>query len=614
MSASPASLPLVGQPLSADQSLMLDRLTEGLDSAGLWWLSGYAAGLARGASPAARTVIAAAAETQAASTLTVVYGSQTGNSKRLAEALASQAEAAGLSVRVLRADAYPTRELKNERYLYVVISTQGDGDPPDDARGFIEFISGKRAPSLRELNFAVLGLGDSSYPQFCAIGQKLDTRLAELGATRMLDRGDADLDLETVATPWVSKAVAVAKDTLKAPTLASVTPLRPLPAAPSLPTREAPFAAELLANQRITARGSDRDIRHLEISLEGSGLSYQPGDALGVWPVNPPALVDAVLATLGFSGDAAVTLANDTLPLREWLLRRRELTRISRPFLVKHAERAGSEALDALLTPTGAAALAETLAQQQLIDLLRAHPAAWSADEFVTALRPLTPRMYSIASSQAVVGEEAHLTVAHIEYDVDGETRWGTASNFLARSDEGERLPVFIEANERFRLPADASRDIIMIGPGTGVAPFRGFVQQRAAEGAAGRNWLFFGNPHSRTDFLYQTEWQDALKRGELHRLDLAFSRDQVRSVDGGVVPARKTYVQHRMREHGRELFAWIESGAHVYVCGDATRMARDVHAALVEIVAEHGGRDIEAATDYLNDLLAQGRYARDVY
>ena len=614
MSASPASLPMPAQPLSAEQFAQLDRLTEGLDSAGLWWLSGYAAGLARGATPVARAVATAVADTQVSPLLTVVYGSQTGNSKRLAETLANQAEASGLSVRVLRADTYPTRELKNERYLYVVISTQGDGDPPDDARGFIEFISGKRAPALKELNFAVLGLGDSSYPQFCAIGQRLDARLAELGATRMLDRGDADLDLETVATPWVSKAVSVAKDTLKAPTLASVTPLRPLPVAPSLPTREAPFAAELLANQRITARGSDRDIRHLEISLEGSGLSYQPGDALGVWPVNPPPLVDAVLATLGFTGETPVTLGTETLPLREWLLRRRELTRLSRPFLTKHAAHARSEVLDALLTPAGASALAETLAQQQLIDLLRAHPATWCADDFVAALRPLTPRMYSIASSQAVVGEEAHLTVAHIEYDVDGESRWGTASNFLARTAEGERLPVFIEANERFRVPADTSRDIIMIGPGTGVAPFRGFVQQRAADGGTGRNWLFFGNPYSRTDFLYQTEWQDALKRGELHWLDLAFSRDRVRSVDGGTVATPKTYVQHRMRENGRELFAWIESGAHVYVCGDATRMARDVHAALVDIIAEHGAHDAEAANDYLNDLLAQGRYARDVY
>ncbi|GHA77275.1 assimilatory sulfite reductase (NADPH) flavoprotein subunit [Cognatilysobacter bugurensis] len=620
MSASPVPLLPPGQPLSPDQAALLDRLTGGLDAAGLWWLSGYAAGLARaGALPAVRSIAAPAAEAVAPPTLAIVYGSQTGNAKRLAESLASQAEAAGLAVRLLRADAYPTRELKNERYLVVVISTQGDGDPPDDARGFVEFIAGKRAPALPELKFAVLGLGDSSYPQFCEIGRRLDERLAELGAARLLERGDADLDLETVATPWIARALEVARETIKAPPRASVTPLRPSAAVPAAPTRDAPFAAELLANQRITGRGSDRDIRHLEISLEGSGLHYEPGDALGVWPVNPPALVDAVIATLGLDGEQAVTIGPDTRSVREALLRKRELTRITRPFLVQHAQRANSDLLAGLLAPEGAASLAALFAQQQLIDLLRTYPASWSASEFVAALRPLAPRLYSIASSQAVVGDEAHLTVAHVEYAVgDGASpdslRWGAASNFLARTDEGERLPVFIEANERFRLPADASRDVIMIGPGTGVAPFRGFVQHRVEAGASGRNWLVFGNPHARTDFLYQTEWQDALKRGQLHRLDLAFSRDGIRAVGHGDATPPKTYVQHRLREHGRELFAWLESGAHLYVCGDATRMARDVHATLLGVIAEHGGRDAESANDYLNDLQSQGRYARDVY
>jgi sulfite reductase (NADPH) flavoprotein alpha-component len=620
MSASPAPLLPPGQPLSPDQAALLDRLTGGLDAAGLWWLSGYAAGLARaGALPAMRAVATPAVEAVAPPTLTIVYGSQTGNAKRLAESLASQAEAAGLAVRLLRADAYPTRELKNERHLVVVISTQGDGDPPDDARGFVEFIAGKRAPALPELKFAVLGLGDSSYPQFCEIGRRLDTRLAELGATRLLERGDADLDFDTVATPWIARALTVARETLKATPLASVTPLRPTAAAPSAPTRESPFAAELLANQRITGRGSDRDIRHLEISLEGSGLHYEPGDALGVWPVNPPALVDAVIATLGLDGEQAVTVGSDSLSLREALLRKRELTRITRPFLVQHAQRANSDLLAGLLAPEGAASLAALFAQQQLIDLLRTYPASWTAHEFGAALRPLAPRLYSIASSQAVVGDEAHLTVAHVEYTIGAGSspdslRWGAASNFLARTDEGERLPVFIEANERFRLPADASRDVIMIGPGTGVAPFRGFVQHRAETGASGRNWLVFGNPHARTDFLYQTEWQDALKRGQLHRLDLAFSRDGIRAVGHADATPPKTYVQHRLREHGRELFAWLESGAHLYVCGDATRMARDVHATLLDVIAEHGGRDADAANDYLNDLQSQGRYARDVY
>ena len=641
MSASPAfSAP--PSLLSAAQSDLVETLTASLDGAGLWWLSGYAAGLARAhALPAARPVAVAMADVQPAPSLTIVYGSQTGNAKRVAEALAQQVEAAGLAVRVLRADAYETRELKRERYLVVVISTQGDGDPPDDARGFVEFINGKRAPKLPDLQFAVLGLGDSSYPQFCAIGRALDERFAALGAKRWLSRGDADLDLETVTTPWLANALAAAREALKpqAP-LATVTPLRPLATATSAYTRDNPFHAELLANQRITGRHRDgspsaKDIRHIELSLEGSGLQYQPGDALGVWPLNPPRLVDAVLGTLGLDGDQPVSLGGQTLPLREWLSSRRELTRLSRPFLSAHAALAKEDALDRRLAADNGAGLADLLAPCQLIDLLRAHPAPWTADALVAALRPLVPRLYSIASSSTAVGEEAHLTVAHIEYHVVADAaagvdlwsnadaqreidlRWGAASNFLARAAEGARLPVFIEHNDRFHLPADGSRDIIMIGPGTGVAPFRGFVQERAATDATGRNWLFFGNPHARTDFLYQAEWQDALKRGHLHRLDLAFSRDVAASLNDDGSPnaaPRKSYVQDRLREHGAEVYAWLEGGAYLYVCGDATRMAKDVHATLLALIAEHGGKSADDATDYLNALQAQGRYARDVY
>ena len=597
--------------LSREQAALLEQLTGGLDGAGLWWLSGYAAGLARHAG-AARVPALPAVEALPAARLTIVYGSQTGNAKRLAEQLARQVDAEGLAVRVLRADAYPIRELKQERHLVVVISTQGDGDPPDDARGFVEFIAGKRAPRLPDLHFAVLGLGDSSYPQFCAIGRQLDARLAELGGTRWFARADADLDIDTVAVPWLAHALATAKDALKpqAPR-ATVTPLRPLAAATaSVYNRDHPFPAEVLVNQRLTGRGSDRDIRHFELSLEGSGLRYEPGDALGVWPVNPPPLVDAVLATLALDGATPVTIGQETLPLREWLSSRRELTRLSRPFVARHAGHARSEALDAVLAADNPDALLRLLADNQVIDLLRAHPGAWTAAEFVAALRPLVPRLYSIASSAKAVGEEAHLTVAHVEYEVEGDDgrRWGTASNFLARAAEGETVPVFIEANERFRLPDDATRDVILVGPGTGVAPFRGFVQERALRraetGAGGRTWLLFGNPHARSDFLYQLEWQEALRRGDLDRLDLAFSRDQ----------AHKVYVQDRLREHAGDVYAWLSGGAHLYVCGDATRMARDVHTALLEIVATHGGKSPEDAADYLNDLQAQGRYARDVY
>ena len=615
--ANPAMLSTPAQtPLSSEPYAQIARLAEGLDAHGLWWLSGYAAGLARAQVAAApATAVAAAADSLERPRLTVVYGSQTGNARRVAEALAAKLEGDGLPVRLLRADAYPTRELKDERFLAIVISTQGDGDPPDDARALVEFIDGKRAPQLPQLRFAVLGLGDSSYPQFCAIGQRLDARLEALGAQRWVARGDADLDIERVAAPWTSQLFAEAKEVLKPRqpaaglTLASVTPLRPHAAAPVAWTRERPFAAELLANLRITGRGSDRDVRHLELSLEGAGLDYEPGDALGVWTENPPALVQAIADALELDADAAVAHGGDTLPLREWLGRRREITRLSRPFVATHAAHAGSESLNRLLAPDQRDGLTALMAQSQIVDLLQAHPGAWSAEALVEALRPLQPRLYSIASSRKAVGDEAHLTVAHVEYLRGTAQRWGAASHHLATLEEGASLPVFVERNERFRVPADASRDVIMIGPGTGVAPFRGFVQERSATrsmtaGATGRDWLLFGNPHARSDFLYQLEWQDALKRGTLHRLDLAFSRDQ----------AQKIYVQHKLREHGRDLFDWLENGAHLYVCGDATRMAKDVHAALLEAIAEHGDRSAEDAAEYLNALQAAGRYARDVY
>jgi sulfite reductase (NADPH) flavoprotein alpha-component len=600
---SPTSLAL-SLPLSGDKPALLARLVEGLDPSTLWWLSGYAAALAQATPHALPAPSRGASEPAPGLRLTIVYGSQTGNARGVAERLAAQADAAGLPVRLLRADAYPLRELAHERLLQVVISTQGDGDPPDDARGFVEHVLGKRAPALPALKFAVLGLGDASYPKFCEIGRLLDARLAELGATRWLPRADADVDIDTVAAPWLAQSLALAKDALKTtPALATVTPLRPLhaaaPATPSV-SRDTPFAAEVLANQRITGRGSDRDVRHVELALDGAGLDYEPGDALGVWPVNATALVDEVLTRTGLDGESPVTHDGATLPLRTWLAERRELTRLARPVVAAIAERTGAVELHALLAPGRNDALAHLLRAKQVPDLLAPGRGAWTADALVAALRPLAPRLYSLASSREAVGDEAHLTVARVR---DG-ARHGAASHCLAEAVDGARVRVFLERNPRFRLPRDADRDVVMIGPGTGVAPFRGFVQHRAAQGARGRNWLFFGNPHLRHDFLYQLEWQQALRDGTLHRLDVAFSRDQ----------ADKLYVQHRLQQAGKDLFAWLESGAHLYVCGDATRMARDVHATLRDVVATHGGRDDEAAEGYLQQLQQQGRYARDVY
>lgn len=596
-------IPALQSPLPEERQSQLARLVDGLDARSLWWLSGYTAGLAsshpldNGHSPEISAV------TSAAPSATVLYGSQTGNAKRVAERLARDIEASGRAVRLVRADAFPIRELKNEKFLYLVFSTQGDGDPPDDSRALFEHLFGKRAPQLKDLRYAVLGLGDSSYPLFNAIGRRLDERLSELGAQRLFDRGEADLDIDTIAAPWSKRALdSIRENSSPATSRGTVVPLRSTPASGF--DRDRPFAAEVLANQRITARGSNKDIRHLELSLEGSGLSYEPGDAIGIWPRNSPTLVDRVLETLELDGESAVSIGEKTHSLRDWLLSQRELTRLSRPFIASHAAHAKDAALNRMLAPDQSDALARLLGEQQLIDLLRAYPGQWSAEEFVATLRPLTPRLYSISSSRKIVGDEAHLTVAHVAWNALGIDHQGAASGFLANAGDDVRIPLYIEANERFHLPSDTSRDVIMIGPGTGVAPFRGFVQERGAIGASGRNWLLFGNPHFHSDFLYQIEWQEALREGRLDRLDLAFSRDQ----------ETKIHVQHRLREQGRELYAWLENGAHLYVCGDATRMAKDVHAALISVIAEHGGRDLEQASEYLDQLQQSGRYARDVY
>lgn len=587
--------------LDGDKLSALERLAAGLSPAELYWIAAWSAARA---AQVQHGVVPVPTAKVGGERLTILYGSQTGQAKRLATQLSARAEADGLAVRLVRADSYSQRDLAKETHLVVVISTQGDAEPPDDARGLVEFILGKRAPRLPSLQYAVLGLGDSSYPQFCAIGRQLDVRLAELGASRFAPLGEADVDIDAVATPWVEHALDKARQVLgTAQPVTRVANLQPVPSRVRH-TREHPYAATVLDNQPIVARDTGRDIRHVELSLEGSGLTYEPGDAIGVWPENPPTLVDQWLTLLKLDGQQPVYHGGRELPLRRWLSHERDLTRLSRPLIAAVADTSGDEKLAGLLRPDRSASLAALLADEQPIDLWRRYPAEWSAEELVAALRAQTPRLYSIASSQKAVGDEVHLTVAVVDYEAYGERHWGAASSFIAAAGDDQRVPVFIEENERFRLPKDSGRDIIMIGPGTGVAPFRAFVQDRRETGAGGRNWLFFGNRNFTRDFLYQIEWQAALRDGSLDRLDLAFSRDD----------AAKVYVQQRIREQGRDLYAWLQDGAHLYVCGDANHMAKDVHAALLDVAMTHGGQSHEQAREWLSDLLQQGRYARDVY
>jgi sulfite reductase (NADPH) flavoprotein alpha-component len=606
------AVPVIPLPLDAERTDLLARLVRGLDAPGLLWISGYAAGLAA-ASNAALGATLDTAERNPTSTssveaetpwvATLVYGSQTGNGRRVAEALADRLQSNGLRIRVLRAGEYPLKELARERRLFVVMSTHGDGDPPDDARPLADFLLGRRAPKVPSLEFAVLALGDSSYPRYCEVGRRIDDRLAELGGRRILDRIDCDVDFESPASDWRARVAEWIERQPAEGAAARVAVLRPVATVPAY-SRERPFQAEVLANQRITIGEGVRDVRHIELSLAGSGLRYEPGDALGVVPENPPETVDAVLSTARLDGAQVVERNGKQHPLAEWLASRLEITLVTRPLIAKIAERGRQAALAAMLRPGQETALRSFLTQNQLVDLLEKFPADWDAEALVAALRPLAPRLYSIASSAKEAEDEVHLTAARIDSGGDCSRRPGAATHFLATRPDAATVPVYVEANPRFRLPPDGSRDIIMIGTGSGVAPYRAFVQERAATGARGRNWLLFGARHFAQDFLYQLEWQRALKQGTLTRIDLAFSRDH----------GRKVYVQQRIGEAGRELHDWLEGGACLYVCGDATHMAPDVDAALAGVLAAHGGLSAEAARERLDRLAADGRYLRDVY
>jgi sulfite reductase (NADPH) flavoprotein alpha-component len=620
-------------PIPEDRRHLLQQLVTELNREQLMFLSGYFAGAAaatptgipaftenlpgtqaRTGQPqlapvaAGVTPIAAATAAAAAPTLTIISASHTGNGRKISEKLLAAVQGLGLQARMVKAGDYNPREIAKEKLLYVVISTHGDGDPPDEARALYEFLGTKRAPQLPELQYSVLALGDTSYPKFCEAGRVVDERLAKLGAKRLLPRVDCDVDFEKLAQTWADDALArmrEIKDKL-APTsapaqfAAASAAAAPAPVAAEL-TRAQPATAEVLANQRIVGRGALREVRHVELSFPGLGNLYQPGDALGIVHRNPDAAIDAVLKATKLDAGATVTQDGKTHTLLEWLRDERELTRIARPLLVQVAKQAKVDISELL---GNAQAMAKLTANCQVSDVLASYPADWTPEALVAALRPVHGRVYSIASSPAAVGDEAHLTVAIVGSDTDRKLLAGAASNFVVNTAVDSNVQVWIEKNERFRVPADGARDIIMVGPGTGVAPFRGFVQEREASGASGRNWLFFGGRSLYHDFLYQLEWQQALKRKALHRVDVAFSRDQ----------AEKIYVQHRIRQAGKELFDWLSSGAYLYVCGDASAMAPDVNAALLDVVREHGNMDADDAQAWVADLTADGRYLRDVY
>jgi sulfite reductase (NADPH) flavoprotein alpha-component len=582
-------------PLNDDQYHLLQQFFSTLSPEQAAWVGGYVTGRVAKDLPA----LPSAADI---ADITILVGSQTGNGETLAEQLHSLAAGRGLKTAVKKMGDYKLPQLKAEKNLLVIVSTYGEGEPPDNARELVEYLFSKRAPLLKHMHFAVLGLGDSGYEFFCKTGIDFDRRLEELGATRIHPRVDCDVGYESSAEAWMDAVLNVLSLRLEANSQTAES-APPSVASSSVYSRKHPFPALLLENIVLNGRGSLKETHHLEFSLEGSGLSYEPGDVLGVYPTNAPDVIDALLQTLHFAGTEWVTLDDGKEGfLYDALFRHYEITAITRPVMQKYALLANNQKLDQLLHDKQK--LNDYLYGREMIDLVTDFPSGeLSPQAFVGCLRKLPPRAYSIASSLKQHPDEVHITVAAVRYQSHGRDRKGVGSTYLAERIDGDAtIPVYIDRNNNFKLPADPDTPIIMIGPGTGIAPFRAFVEEREAIGAPGKNWLFFGDQHFETDFLYQAEWLRYLKSGLLTRMDVAFSRDQ----------EQKIYVHHLMAEHGKELYAWLQEGAHLYVCGDGKCMAHDVHQELLNIVAAESGTG--NAEDYIADLQRTKRYQRDVY
>jgi len=588
------------------------------------WLNGYLAGyFARlnlpGHSPGDQTANAPRAG------LVILFGSQTGTAEALARRLGKTAANHGFEPRVIDAAQHATIDWKSETTLFVVTSTYGEGEMPDNAQGFWTWLQSDAGRSLAHLGFSVLALGDSNYPEFCAAGKKIDARLSEIGAHRIFSRADCDVDYEAATKTWFEGALEAARSA-RQDGMTSSDPVHGVVngsgrgqaivsagsaagarsnGCASVFSRNNPFSARMLKNVCLSKGGSAKEVRHYELDLSGSDLRYEAGDALGVTPVNCELMVADLLEALHCTGEETVPIPEVKVSLREALMSHFDISKPSRDLLTAVADRVPGSELPALLAADRSVELQKWLWGRSVIDLLSLLREPFSAIEFVKLLKKLTPRLYSISSSQKVHPGEVHLTVSAVRYEAHGRARKGVASTFLAdRVNGADCVKVFVQPSPGFKLPKDGETAAIMVGPGTGIAPFRAFLEERQAEGARGKNWLFFGDQKRSTDFLYEEQITGWLEQGHLARLDLAFSRDQV----------EKIYVQHRLLQRAGEVWSWLQEGAHFYVCGDASKMAKDVDWALHSIAECAGGLSAEGAMEFVKTLKDQKRYHRDVY
>jgi sulfite reductase (NADPH) flavoprotein alpha-component len=577
------------------------------------WLNGFFAGMFSRSSVSQPSTLNS--QPAALTPLTILFGSQTGTAESLAKRAAKEAGRRNFAATVLDLAQVDLAKLAAEKNVLVITSTYGEGEPPDNAKALHSALQSAvqlstLSPQLSALRFSVCALGDTNYVHFCRCGADFDTFLEKLGGTRVAPRADCDLEFEEKFSGWLNSALTALAPSAPGSESKSSADLQPKTQNPELETeplysKKHPFSALVLTSRNLSGAGSAKQVQHVEFDLGTSGLSYEAGDALGVIPQNCPGLVAEVLAILGYDGEEEVpTSEGTTTSLRRALTEHYDLGRPSPELqaLVGACLQAipSGSAIASKLAPTPNASL-------HVVDvLLDAKPKIATPADFVRTLRKVQPRLYSISSSPKAHAGQVHLSVGAVRYDGAGRARKGVCSTFLAdRVVPGQsRVGVFVHANKAFRPPANGDTPMIMVGPGTGIAPFRAFLHERRASGARGRNWLFFGDQRAETDFLYRDELAELMREGVLTRLDTAFSRDQ----------AEKIYVQHRMLEHATELFAWLEAGAHFYVCGDASRMAKDVDAALHTVIERAGGRTAEQAATYVQALKTAKRYARDVY
>ena len=608
----------MNSPFNQEQVELLNRLFPTLTEGQQIWLSGYLAALhTSNASQVTQqpaqegaAVIAVNSPVPISREVTVLFGSQTGNSQGLAKALSLKLEERGYQVALSSMSDFKSNTLKKVQNLLIVASTHGEGTPPDNAIPFYEFLHSKRAPQLEGLQFSVLALGDSSYEFFCQTGKDFDKRLEELGGTRLSPRVDCDLDYDESAAEWIEQVLSNLTSSNEATVVdgAVSAKVNGILANPTDYSRTSPFKAEVLENLNLNGRGSDRETRHLELSLEGSNLQYEPGDCVGIYPENSHELVNSLIEQMGWNAEDLVPVnkKGEERSVRDALLNNFEITVLTKPLLEQAAKLSSNNELHALVEPGRDVELRNYLDGRDLLDLVQDFsPWKGSARDFVSILRKMPPRLYSIASSSKARPDEVHLTIRTVQYEAHGRERYGVCSTQCAeRLEPGEHLPMYIHHNPNFKLPTNSDTPIIMIGPGTGVAPFRAFLEEREELGTEGKAWLFYGDQHLLTDFLYQLDFQRWVKDGVLTKMDVAFSRDT----------DKKVYVQHRMLEKSRELYQWLEEGAAVYICGDEKHMAHDVHNTLLTIIEQEGGKSKEEAVAYLTAMQQQKRYQRDVY